>query len=1224
MKKDVLDSKYLKQLQLADDYTKKNDCNINVLLGLNTYYSVVSGKVRRAPEKPIAIETIFGWVLVSDSSNSCSASSNIMCMLISTKEENQISKQLKKFWEIEEICPENVSKWSVRDTKVFNEFKNSLEYNNKKYTVKLPMIEEQQEEIHTNMNLASNRFTKRLRKFSKDPTFEARYAAAVTEYIDAGYAEKVQTKVEPIDCNYIPHQVVIKEESTSTKIRLVFDGSAAEKGKKSINDRLEKGPILQPVLNSILLRFRLHKIALTSDVRKMYLMIGIAEDDRDKLRFFWKNRETKEVEVYRSCVLPFGLRCSPFLAVGTVQHHLLKYEADYPSLVKEMIESTYIDDMMTGTETEDEALEIYRSSCKIMKEASMDLRKWNTNNAKLKRLFEKDGVAAATNKTISDDVEDTYKLLGITYNPEEDQFQFNVQEIVNKAQKNQTRITKRVILSTSPMLYDPIGWLNPFIITVKLIIQSLWERGVEWDEAVPPDIEKKWNKWIEELSYIQSLKIPRRYNNSHNPVDHSRSELHTFGDASESAYAAVTYLKTYDTEGDSEVKLMYCKSKVAPIKKVTLPRLELQAAVLAAKMSKFIKEEIKMPKIKSYLWTDSTITLTWIKSTSRQYKTYISNRVQLIQELSEPCDWRWCPGETNPADMPSRGVSMKDLITSIKWWGGPGWLSESEESYPKTENLKQPAEEMLERKPVVCMLQQSMKRERSIEVRLAGRVINPSKYSKFRTLVRTTAYLIRYFFNIMHKKDERKGGSLSVEDIVQAEKYWLQRIQEEAFPTEVKKLHSKEMVSKDSKLVKFSPYYDEEDGLVKMGGRIQYSDLKEREKHPIILPYDSYIVMLLVEDVHIKQLHSGINHTLIALRDRFWVLRGRSLVRRIVKSCLVCRKYSPVRMKVPMAPLPADRIKRAYPFEVCGVDFTGPIYVSSGEKVEKSYIVLYTCANIRAVHLELVADQSTEAFLRSFRRMISRRGMISTFYSDNSKTFESANREMQRYAKIMNGRKFKDFITDHKIEWKVIVDYAPWWGGFYERMMKTIKTPLKKILGRSVYSADEIYTILTEVEAMVNSRPLTYVSDEPSEMKYLTPASFLIGRELINIPVEPVKSKDKSLRKKELNKLAIMQKRTLNLIWKTFREEYTRNLGTVPTKIADSECISPGELVMVAEHCIPRAKWKVGVVDRCKAGPDKRVRTVWVRTAAGVYSRPVQHISRLELDSMEDFKKLSI
>ena len=233
MKKDVLDSKYLKQLQLADDYTKKNDCNINVLLGLNTYYSVVSGKVRRAPEKPIAIETIFGWVLVSDSSNSCSASSNIMCMLISTKEENQISKQLKKFWEIEEICPENVSKWSVRDTKVFNEFKNSLEYNNKKYTVKLPMIEEQQEEIHTNMNLASNRFTKRLRKFSKDPTFEARYAAAVTEYIDAGYAEKVQTKVEPIDCNYIPHQVVIKEESTSTKIRLVFDGSAAEKGKKA-------------------------------------------------------------------------------------------------------------------------------------------------------------------------------------------------------------------------------------------------------------------------------------------------------------------------------------------------------------------------------------------------------------------------------------------------------------------------------------------------------------------------------------------------------------------------------------------------------------------------------------------------------------------------------------------------------------------------------------------------------------------------------------------------------------------------------------------------------------------------------------------------------------------------------------------------------------------------------------------------------------------------------
>ena len=536
----------------------------------------------------------------------------------------------------------------------------------------------------------------------------------------------------------------------------------------------------------------------------MYLMIQIAQEHRNKLRFLWQNEDTKEIEVYENCVLPFGLRCSPFLAVGVVQHHLMKYEEEYPALVKEMIESTYIDDLLTGAETEDEALTMYEDSSKIMKEASMEMRKWNTNNERIKEVFKKDGVAAETSKTISDNAENTYKLLGITYNPEDDQFQFNVQGIVEKAQNNEARITKRVILSTSPMLYDPIGWLNPFIITVKLLIQALWESGVEWDEAVPPDIEKKWKKWIEELAHLQSLKINRRYNQSGKSVDNDRSELHIFGDASEAAYAAVAYLKTYDIEGKSEVALMYCKSKVAPIKKVTLPRLELQAAVLAAKMLKFIKEELKMPNIKTFMWTDSTITYHWIRSSSRLYKTWVHNRVELIHEICDPSDWRWCPGSTNPADLPSRGVSMKDLVTSNKWWGGPSWLNESPESYPQAENLTKPPEEILERK-TVCMLQQSFKRKMPIEVRLTGKFINPLNYSKLRILIRTTAYVIRYLFNIMqkkteedrrhllnilNKKEERTVEPLSAEEIVRAENYWLQRIQEEAFPAEVNKLQN--------------------------------------------------------------------------------------------------------------------------------------------------------------------------------------------------------------------------------------------------------------------------------------------------------------------------------------------------------------------------------------------------------------------------------------------------
>ena len=217
--KQVLESKYINNLQLADDYTQKNDCNINVLIGLNHYYSVVSGRIRRAPEKPIALESMFGWVLVSDSSNTSSAGKNIICMVTSTREENQISQQLKRFWEIEEIYPEQKMKWSPSATKTFSEFKSSIEYKDKKYTVKLPMIEKELDVTgvddklssqDNNKSLALNRFNKRQKRFNKDPKFEEMYSDAVTEYIDAGYTEKVVEDMEPKDCFYIPHQVVIK------------------------------------------------------------------------------------------------------------------------------------------------------------------------------------------------------------------------------------------------------------------------------------------------------------------------------------------------------------------------------------------------------------------------------------------------------------------------------------------------------------------------------------------------------------------------------------------------------------------------------------------------------------------------------------------------------------------------------------------------------------------------------------------------------------------------------------------------------------------------------------------------------------------------------------------------------------------------------------------------------------------------------------------------------
>ena len=886
----------------------------------------------------------------------------------------------------------------------------------------------------------------------------------------------------------------------------------------------------------------------------------------------------------------------------------------------------YMDDLLTGAETEVKAIQMFEEACGIMKKASMDLVKWNTNSEKLMDICRKENIASPIAQKIIDDdslEECSSKLLGIHWNAVTDTFQFRGEELIKRTAES--RATKRSILKIAPRLYDPMGWITPYVVRVKLLLQSLWEHGLEWDENIPAHLEKKWRMWVEELKDINSVEIPRRYSNSNLTI--KNRELHVFGDASEAAYGAVAYLKSYDEKGNSNTSLVYAKSKVAPVKKVTLPRLELLAAEMSSKMAQYVQKSLQLPDVEEFLWTDSQIALCWIKAPSKQWKTFVSNRVQRIQQMSDPVNWRWCPGVTNPADLVSRGIRLKELITSELWLHGPSWLQESREEYPKeVPESEQSIDYLAEQreKCAVCLVQKSQKPDAKC---LAGKLVQPSKYWRLKTLLKTTAYITRYIYNISHKAGSRKSESLTTADIEASEKYWIQQVQEENFREELALLKKGEEVRSDSKLVKLTPYYDQEDGLIKMKGPIQYADISESEKHPVILPPKSYIVKLIIEDVHRKQLHAGINQTLVALRERFWIIRGRALVRRIVKSCILCRKYAPVRLQMPMAPLPRDRITRTHPFQVVGIDFTGPVYVvTPGGEIIKSYITLFTCATIRAVHLELVLDLTTDAFMRAFRRFVSRRGMCSTIYSDNALTFKKASKLLEQYSEIMHGRKFREYLMENKIEWKFIIERAPWWGGFYERLMCTMKQPLKKVIGRSSLTIDEMQTVLTEVEAMVNSRPLTFISDDPDETSYLTPASFLIGRPVTSLPVKPCKGKEPytTATRKDLNRMLTSQNKYLNLLWKMWREEYVRNLGTVPSKTKESNRLKPGELVMMTDHNNPRCKWKVGVVDKVKEGRDEKIRAVWIRTGTTTLPRPIQHVARLEMDSMEDYKEYRV
>jgi hypothetical protein len=270
----------------------------------------------------------------------------------------------------------------------------------------------------------------------------------------------------------------------------------------------------------------------------------------------------------------------------------------------------------------------------------------------------------------------------------------------------------------------------------------------------------------------------------------------------------------------------------------------------------------------------------------------------------------------------------------------------------------------------------------------------------------------------------------------------------------------------------------------------------------------------------------------------------------------------------------------------------------------------------RSVHLELVPDLSTDSFIRSFRRFTSRRGQCSVIYSDNAKTYKSAEKGVVQCYEILNSAPFKEYLAEKSIKWKYICPLSPWWGGFWERLMKTIKLPLKKVLGRSFLSYDELATVLTEVEAMVNSRPLLPVNDDPENINYLTPANFLIGRPTINLPVRPLKHTEvnPNATRKELNKMLQYQEAKLSKIWKMWREEYLRSLG-VGANRKEKLPIREGDLVMVASGQQPRCTWKVGRVEQLLEGRDEKVRSAIVRTEGKLRTRPIQLMSKLEVSA---------
>lgn len=1193
-----------KGLELADQHSVDEKLSIDILVGLDSFWRLMETGSVRGSDDLVAMKSAFGWVLSGGVNTPPGAGTDTVgSQLLSLGDLHEST--IRSFWDLESIgiVPE---KESVDSDPVLKQFEETVQFNEDsgRYKVSLPWKSDSEEmQLQNNKDLAQVRLKSLSRKLDKDPDLKSKYSEALKEMEDNGVIGELDESDAgfPGPVYYLPHFPVVKEERESTKTRPVFDASAPGPNGMSLNDCLHTGPSLNPNLMDVLMRFRRHQVAVVADISKAFLNIELQQSDQQVQRFLWEeNGAMREMKIKR---VTFGVKSSPFLLNATLRHHLSLFPDS--QVVSELKSNMYVDDWVSGADTEQEAWNMFIEAREILEKAGMPLSKCASNN---RIVFDK-----ARAESVSVASADSVKVLGVRWLCSEDCFSFDGVTL-----PDQIVVTKRVILSFIARFFDPLGFLSPFLMLAKVIFQDLWKLGLGWDDPVPAQYEREFQSWIQDLDTLKSVRIHRRFSAAAWSESLDKVELHVFGDASEKGYGAMVYLKIPKEEGSATTSLVAAKARVAPLKRVTIPRLELLAALLAARLLSHVKSALGLPDSCSYTcWSDSQVALAWLRGDPSRWKQFVSNRVTEIQRLTDPQHWAYCHTSDNPADMLSRGATAEKLVRCQMWFHGPAWLAETSDPAVEPDSALTPADanylqqETSSRADGVSVEElpagACYDSEESPTLLTAGKVADSEhneglpfyRWGSFLKVIRIVGWIRRFIHNARSRaEDRRKEEDLSFLEISQAKHAVLQSSQKSYFPEDYKRLQKGEAVQKSSALHKLDPMMGS-DGLIRVKGRLQQSDLEYAEKHPVILP-KCHLTKLLVRFQHEKvKKHAGVSTLVTSLRDTYWILGVRRLAKEVKKSCVSCQRHDAMSFCQPAAPLPGARVTQAPPFSVCGIDFAGPVYCSDlpGQKL---YICLFVCAVTRALHVELTISLSVCEFMLAFRRFAARRSLPRVIYSDNAATFKAADKQLRAYF---------GHLTP---EWRFIAPRAPWWGGWYERMVRSIKSGLKKSLGSRSLTRTELETILYEIESTVNSRPLTFVSDDVESDRPLTPNDFLLGTTAgagfqARVIEDPECISPSILRDRE----KLCQKR-LDRFWSVWSSDYLRSLPVSVSKFSQKGEPRKSSVVLIHDNT-PRMQWKMGVIEKLYPGRDGKVRTADVRTSKGVLTRPIQRLHDLEI-----------
>lgn len=1190
--------------------------DVDLILGLDCYYDIILPNIIKLGHNlPVLQDSHLGWIISgvipkkftssffssykSDEEDNLADSTPQLSFLSTSK----VEKFLKKFWELEDIG--DVSRpliLSQEEQLAEDIFVSSTKIlHGGRYQVNLPLKSPSEfSKLGDSFFMARKRFFTLENRFKANENLFQDYKKFIDEYIDLDHAHYVPLtqKTNLSDYKYfIPHLCVIRENSATTKLRVVFDASAKSSSGYSLNDICLKGYQVQPDLYDILCRFRSFPFVFTTDIKKMYRQILINPEFGFLHNVLWREQPSDDLKCIQLDTVTYGTNCAPFLATRVLKDIATRNINEFPLASESLLNQFYMDDGLCGALDSESLLKLYKEINTLLQKHGFELHKlFSSSDIFLKSFPENPSNQTSTEYEINfGNVPN--KVLGKKWNPASDTLCISVPENIFL-----THITKRKILSIIAQCYDPLGLINPVIVKGKILIQRLWILKLDWDtEITDISILQDWKSFLVNLPLLSQQTIPRYYF-LHRPIQ--RIELHGFADASLAAFGCCVYFRAVYQDGSISCSLISSKSRISPVKTVSLPRLELCAMLLLSKLVTKLVNIFKSKLIFSSvnLWTDSQIALAWCKSHASRWSVFVSNRVSQIQDLTLNYKWRHIKSSDNVADLLSRGVYAQDIVNNQFWWHGPDFLHHPFNIYDYDESLETNLEIPEERKSHICT--------NITKVDFWDEIFK--KFSNFRRLQRTISFIFRFITNLKTNKGNRHLGSLTIRELDNALKFIILKIQHKCFSKEILELKSEKTLS-NKQLIPFKPFLDDS-GLLRVGGRLENASIPFNQKHPIILPSKNYITFLILNLEHRRLGHAGAQNTLANIRLRFWPLNGLRDTKKVIRDCTVCFRFSNEVSQQIMANLPEDRVTISRPFNKVGVDFGGPFFIKSSRlrkaPMIKSYIAIFVCMVTKAVHIEVVSSLSTENFILALKRFVSRRGNPSIIYSDNATNFVGARHELKELYEFFrnktSSKSIQEFLSQNETTWKFIPPRSPHWGGLWESAIKSAKYHMRRIIGNSNLTFEEFSTVLCQIEAVLNSRPLGPLSNDPSDLNCLTPGHFLVGSALSSYP-------EKDLCHISENRLSVYQKisQMRQCFWKRWSVEYLNRLQNRPKWFREKANLKVNDLVLVREDDVPPLRWPLGRILEAIEGRDGKVRVVKIRTSHGTYIRPITKLSLL-------------